>query len=217
MKKKSLLVKFIFPIMKLAIYQVVLAAIFASAAMANDIHAQELLDKKITLKVENQQIKTIFSELEKQAEVKFMYTHQLIKASRKVTLISSDERLEDVLRKLLVPLNISYEVNGNRILLTTIHKDKSEFGPDNQSNKFFALEIKGKITDETGSPMPGVNIAIKGTATGTTTDPNGDYTINVPDEKQVLVFSFIGYATQEVVIGNQTILNITLITDIIFK
>jgi len=214
MNKKSLSVKIIFQIMKIGLYQVLLAIVFSAATMANDIDAQELLDKKITLKVENQQIKAIFSELEKQAEVKFMYTHELIKASRKVTLISSDERLEDVLRKLLIPLNISYEVNGNRILLTTIHKDKSEIRPNNQSNKFFALEIKGKIIDETGNPMPGVNIAIKGTATGTTTDANGDYTINAPDEKQVLVFSFIGYATQEVIIGNQTILNITLITDI---
>ncbi len=213
MKKKPLSVKIIFQLMKIALYQTVLAVVFAVATMANDTHAQELLDKKITLKVENQQIKTILSQLEKQAEIKFMYTHQLIKATRKVTLVSSDERLEDVLRKLLIPLNISYEVNGNRILLTTIHNDKSEIKSDNQFNKFIAVEIKGKITDETGNPMPGVNIAIKGTVSGTTSDSDGNFSINAP-ENSTLIISFIGYTTQEINIGTQTSINVQLKTDI---
>src|SRR5690349_6196278 len=61
--------------------------------------------------------------------------------------------------------------------------------------------VKGKVTDETGTGMPGVNIVLKGTSTGTTTDAQGDYSIETPNDQSVLVFSFIGYATQDVTVA----------------
>lgn len=64
----------------------------------------------------------------------------------------------------------------------------------------FAQQIKvtGKVTDSTNEGMPGVNVQVKGTATGTITDFDGNYSIDVPDSKSTLVFSFIGYVTQQV-------------------
>jgi TonB-linked SusC/RagA family outer membrane protein len=70
--------------------------------------------------------------------------------------------------------------------------------------------VKGKITDETGAPMPGVNIIVKNTTTGTTSDSNGDYSITVGSNDAVLVFSFIGYATQEVSAGGKTVIDVKL-------
>ena len=63
----------------------------------------------------------------------------------------------------------------------------------------FAQQIKvtGKVTDSTNEGMPGVNVQVKGTATGTITDFDGNYSIDVPDSKSTLVFSFIGYVTHE--------------------
>src|SRR5688572_19803067 len=62
----------------------------------------------------------------------------------------------------------------------------------------FDKKISGKVTDGTGTGLPGVSIALKGTSSGTVTNPNGEYTINVPDTGAVLVFRFVGYNTQEV-------------------
>lgn len=76
-----------------------------------------------------------------------------------------------------------------------------------------AQNITGKVTDAEGSPIPGVNILVKGTTFGTTTDMNGDYALNVEGQNQVLVFSFIGYASQEVAIDNRTTVNVTLEAD----
>ena len=71
--------------------------------------------------------------------------------------------------------------------------------------------ISGKVTDaETGDNLPGVNIIIKGTSVGTSTDANGSYSLSVSDDNAVLVFSFIGYVTTEAAVGNQTIINQTL-------
>jgi TonB-linked SusC/RagA family outer membrane protein len=72
--------------------------------------------------------------------------------------------------------------------------------------------IKGKVTDEAGSGMPGVNILVKGTTTGTTTDSNGDYTISIDNPSQAtLVISFIGYATQEILVGERSTIDVSLL------
>lgn len=72
--------------------------------------------------------------------------------------------------------------------------------------------VTGKVTDEAG-PLPGVNVLIKGTTIGTSTDANGEFTITVSSDKDVLVFTFIGYTTVEEQVGAKTALNISMTSD----
>jgi len=76
------------------------------------------------------------------------------------------------------------------------------------------ITVTGTLTDENGSPMPGVNVMIKGTNLGMVSDVNGRYSINVPNTNAVLVFSYIGYKTQEIVVGNRQVINIALDEDL---
>jgi TonB-linked SusC/RagA family outer membrane protein len=73
-----------------------------------------------------------------------------------------------------------------------------------------ATEVRGKVLDESGTGMPGVTVLVKGTTVGTATDMNGNFSLNVPDASGTLVFSFIGYKTQEQPINNQTVINVTM-------
>jgi TonB-linked SusC/RagA family outer membrane protein len=74
--------------------------------------------------------------------------------------------------------------------------------------------IKGKVTDkEKGDGLPGVNVVVKGTSTGTTTDGNGNYTLDVANEGAVLVFSFVGYVSQEIAVGNRSMLDVAIESD----
>ena len=78
------------------------------------------------------------------------------------------------------------------------------------------ISVSGTVTDEKGSPVPGVNVLVKDTGPtsrqrGTTTAPNGTYTIAVVDRNSVLVFSSVGYLNQEVTVGDQTTINLTLV------
>lgn len=75
------------------------------------------------------------------------------------------------------------------------------------------IEISGQIIDEDELPLPGVNVVIKGTSQGTITDLTGNYTVSVADTSQILVFSYIGYLTQEIAVGNQKKINLTLRPD----
>jgi TonB-dependent starch-binding outer membrane protein SusC len=75
------------------------------------------------------------------------------------------------------------------------------------------VTVRGKVTDENGAPLVGVNILEKGTLNGTITDVDGRYRLNVKGETSVLVFSFVGYLSQEVVVGNQTTVDVQLLPD----
>lgn len=73
--------------------------------------------------------------------------------------------------------------------------------------------ISGRVTDNLAEGMPGVNVQVKGTSTGTITDLNGNYSISVPDSKSTLLFTFIGYISQNIIVGNQTKMNVQLAED----
>lgn len=75
------------------------------------------------------------------------------------------------------------------------------------------ITVKGTVVDDTKFPVAGANVLLKGEGTGVTTDFDGNFTIQVPSKKSVLVFSFIGFATQEVTVGDKTQLNIVLKED----
>src|SRR5687767_3378973 len=76
------------------------------------------------------------------------------------------------------------------------------------------ISVSGTVRDENNSPLPGVNILVKGTTAGTITDTNGKYQLAVPNSNTVLVFSFIGYMEQEVTIGDKTTIDISMALDV---
>jgi TonB-linked SusC/RagA family outer membrane protein len=93
----------------------------------------------------------------------------------------------------------------------------STSGGFHASENFFspppAVTVTGLVTDENGQGFPGVNVIVKGTSLGTTTDVTGAYTLELEDENATLVFSFVGYAMQEITLGGRTVLNVTMQTD----
>jgi hypothetical protein len=84
----------------------------------------------------------------------------------------------------------------------------------NLSNESLESTIKGKVKDENGQAMPGVSISIKGTNLGTQTDINGSFSLTIQNGQNDLIFSFVGYETQQFRVGNQTLLEITLKPDV---
>lgn len=74
--------------------------------------------------------------------------------------------------------------------------------------------VSGQVTDEEGATMPGVNVLLKGTSSGTATDADGRFRISVPNDQAVLVISFVGYSTQEVAVGSNSTINVSLAADV---
>ena len=78
---------------------------------------------------------------------------------------------------------------------------------------FAQVAIRGTVTDINGDPLIGVNVSIKGTTIGNITDMEGNYTMEAPNKNSVVVFSFIGFRSQEITIGNQSVIRVKLVED----
>src|SRR5690606_30340430 len=89
----------------------------------------------------------------------------------------------------------------------------SELPPPLSERRDDAILVSGTVTSAAEEPLPGVNVIIKGTSTGTITDFEGNYSLEVPDGSATLIFSFIGYAKKEVANNDQSVLNVVLIDD----
>ncbi|WP_375434806.1 SusC/RagA family TonB-linked outer membrane protein [uncultured Hymenobacter sp.] len=169
-----------------------------SLASPHPSKAQDFLEQPITLETRNQPMYAVLNKIESQSDVRFQYSKQLIGASRRVSITATDEPLADVLHKLLDPLHIKYEAVEDDIILKPLTTAD--------------INVTGRVLDETGSGLPGVNVVVKGTSNGTQTGPDGTYTLTAPDNG-TLVFSFVGYTAQEVAIGGRTTVDLTMAPD----
>lgn len=109
----------------------------------------------------------------------------------------------------LLPLKLATLV----CLVLTVCHPVITLGKTSNAIIFQNTNVKGKVLDKNGLPLPGVSIKIKNTTIGTVSDVNGNYSINVSDDNSVLVFSYLGFLTQEVSVNNKTIINVTLQED----
>jgi TonB-linked SusC/RagA family outer membrane protein len=215
MKKKLFNHGLCLKIMKISIIQMVLAICFVSFCYSRDADAQGMLETRISIRIEDKSLKTVLTKLEKEAKVRFMYSVEVIQADRTVVLNAKNQPLGEVLETLLSPLNILYRSTDNGIVLTpkAIKLGQIQRVQQSQAESPADIVIKGTVTDESGEKLPGVSVTLKGSTRGSTTNTNGDFTLDIPNEKVVLVFSFVGYLAQEVIVGNKTTFNITLKLD----
>lgn len=211
LQKHALFIK----IMRLSLSQLVILLIMTGVSFAGITHAQEVLDKPITLDIKNQTLKEVLRKIESELDVKFAYSKEAIASLERISVHANNEKLSDVLDKLLKPRQIHYYVIGNQIILNRyvdfrggLKNDDSILGSKSSENI-----ISGKVTSEAGEPIPGVNIILKGTTIGTVTDVEGHYLLEVPDLTGTLLFSYIGYTTSEVPISGRTSVDVILLED----
>ena len=199
-------------IMRVSLLNIILAVAVMSLARASDLSAQ-ILDKKVSIDLQNVTLRAALTRIERAAEVKFLYHSNLISSRDRVELSVSEERLADVLEQILGPRHIRFEAEGNQIILTKETIGRLVRSLRNSVEEAQDRLVSGTISSEGNEPLPGVNILLKGTTQGTTSDFNGNYSLLVPDENAVLVFSFIGYETQEVMVGSRTNIDVSMTLD----
>ena len=166
----------------------------------------------VTLSGKHLGLKQVFSAIKKQTGyVVFSEKDQLTDA-RPVSLSANDIPLSDVLDKVLTPNGLTYTIRGKTIFVTKVPvKPKPEQLKSNETEEEQTALINGRVTNTNKEPLEGVSVTVKGSRTGTTTDTDGRFQLSVPSANNIeLVFSFVGYATQTIKVGSQTVFNITL-------
>lgn len=174
----------------------IIAAIFVFPGSANAAYLTT--DKPVTISVKDMPLKEILYEISNQTGIGFMYrggTDEVF--STKLSLSVSNERVESALTTLFNGTNFTFNINGETI--TILYQKKAE-----------KKIIKGKVKDDRGSNMGGVYVYIKGTKKGTVTNDLGDFNLEIDVENPVLVFSYVGMITQELIYSGQKDINIVL-------
>lgn len=216
--------KEIFYLMKITLTPLLFVCLLTTLSFAENTFGQERLQEKITLYLKNTELKTVLKTIEQKANVVFSYQKGVLTTNEKLSLDIKDETLESVLQQILTPRQINFQVlKANKIVLT--RRFLGNVQEESKSKPILSpLDLKldqtvtGKVSDEKGDGLPGVSILVKGTQRGTSTNATGDFSIAVPDrsdgpEKAVLVFSYVGYEPQEIVVGNRTSINLTMKVD----
>lgn len=165
---------------------------------------------RVSLNKDKATLEQVMDEIEKQSEFYFIFNQKQIDVSRVVNIHAQKKVISDILSELFDGTDVSYAVFDKKILLTTDPGDNSflatKSGVDPKK-----IMIKGTITDfTTNESIPGVNVVVKGTTSGTTSDDRGNFSIEVSGTSGVLLFSFIGYISQEIALNGQTVLKVAL-------
>lgn len=178
-----------------------------------------ILDLKVQLRLDEMSLEKVLDHIAIATGIEFLYSPQRIDSDRKVTVNAENESLGTLLNRLLARLNIGYELveGSNQILLFRIEK-VNQLSSSIQTIKTISghvykvdREIRGTVTDPDGNPLTGVNIVIKSQpGRGAVTDFDGKYKLEISEDSVTLIFSYIGYETQEVTVVNQQVLDIVM-------
>jgi TonB-linked SusC/RagA family outer membrane protein len=181
--------------MKLTILTLCLCVLQVSASVTT-------IGQNFNLQIKNQALKEVLKEIESKTNYRFFYNDFIMDGSKQVTVNLSNKNIEQVMDELLNGSEVSYKILNNNLIVIAPALEL-------QQNK-----VTGTILDKTGQPLPGVSILEKGTTNGTVSDVNGKYSLTVQNPNATLVFSFIGYNTEERPVASQSTIDVSMVENI---
>lgn len=159
--------------------------------------------QQVKLTGSNLPLKSVFKQIEKQTDLSIDYRSQDVDDSRIVKQMPKATTVQQAMNQLLAGTDCVVTFSNGHIIIK-----KQASNTTNQQSK----RVKGTIVDATGMPVIGANVMVKGTTNGTITDMDGNFSLEA-DNNAILVVSYIGFANQEIKVGNQTNLAITMKED----
>lgn len=186
-------------VMKLTTCSLLLCFCFAFAGQANSQNA------KVSLNKNRVQLEDILDEIENQTDYLFI-SNRDVNLKQKVSVSVSDKLVQDVLNEVLRNTGLTFTIEGVNIILT--RKEDNTLVTQQQDKN-----ISGKVVDHNGEPIIGVNVVEKGTTNGVISDLEGSFSLNVA-ANATLVFSYIGYKSQEVKVDNRLLYTVVLKEDV---
>ena len=219
----------------------VLGQTYAKASGGVSSYQRSDEDVRSSSQTNKRSVRDILFALEETYHVSFNYDDAIVRGFnlKEDFLWNKEEKLEKILDRLTEEADLRFEkVDADNYLILSKEREAqgkkdeqaalltepenarpstSLAGNDEQNTKEKSTVdfiVSGTVRDETGNPLPGVNVILKGTNTGTTTDSDGKYALSVPENDGVLIFSFIGYASQEVPVDDRTVIDIGLAPDV---
>ena len=178
-----------------------LSLFFFSASVGASQKEQIMEQQTFSFKFQNATIEEVMSYIEKNSEYVFLYTDNQL-TSHKVSLDVDNASISQIMDRLLAGSDYGYEIDGKQIVV----KEMPVTSPQQQEKR----TITGTVVDKDNLPLPGVNVWVKNTTNGVTTDMDGKYSITIDATQTALEFSYIGMTSQTIEIGDQNVINVVL-------
>lgn len=165
----------------------------------------------IRLNLENATLIEFFRQVSAQTDFVFSYIEEDLDVNYRISKKSDNVLLSEVLLQISREANLKFKQVNNNINVSPLSKKAP---PEKIEVIIQARTVTGKVTSDSGELLPGVNVIIKGTTQGTVTDAGGNYSLDVPSGDAVLVFSFVGFQSQEFAVGDRSVIDVVLVQDI---
>lgn len=162
----------------------------------------------ITLKMNNSSLVQVIDEIEAISEYKFIYSLSAYDFNKVISVDVTDENIDNIL-EIIFNNEINYEIVDDKIILQ--EKNISSNLTVNSSQDEIQATVTGKITDSNGIPLPGASIIESGTSNGTTSDFDGNFSLDISDEDAILEISFIGFTSQTISASNSDNIQVSLV------
>ncbi len=190
----------LFRIMKLSSFLIILTI---TNVMAIESYSQIT---RLSIDVRDVPVKDVLLDIENSSEFYFIYSNKLIDVDRKVDIKMTNKKVEEILDELFKGENVVYAISDRQIILSPKGMTLKGSGDIFQQIR----KVSGTVKSEDGEPLPGVTVVVKGTTTGTITNADGEFALNIDATAKTLIFSFVGMASQEVEVGDNTNFTVVL-------
>jgi TonB-linked SusC/RagA family outer membrane protein len=183
--------------------------VFIHLTLAVDVHAQykSIDEVRITLDRKNLTLDQFFQQIEAKSDFLFSYDQQDIERDFQVNLDQKRASVEDYLKQVAQQASLTFRQVNNSIDIKKVER------PVTAEKSRVDVTVSGTVTDENGEAIPGVTVSVPGTTIGTASDLEGNYSLAVP-ERATLVFSFIGFESQSIDVGDRSVIDVTLVETI---
>jgi TonB-dependent starch-binding outer membrane protein SusC len=165
---------------------------------------------KFNLKLNDVTVREVFQGIEQNSEFILLYNEKQLDVNRRVSVTAENESVESILDQVFKGTKNTYKIYDRQIVILSPGMKDSPTASRSKAQQEQTKKISGKVTDQTGAPMPGVSVVIKGTATGVSTEADGTYSLSNVPENATLVFSFLGMKKQEINTTGQNIVNVEM-------
>ena len=198
-------------------FSAILSLVIVFSSFANSYSQVE-----ISLNVENQTIINVLDKIESETDLRFMFGSDIYDFQKVISVNFDKVKLKNVI-ELIFENKLMYDLKENVVVLkkspiksanNILAKDEIIILDTNIQQDVVQNVIEGNVTDGGGNPLPGATVIELGTNNGTTTDFDGNFSLDVDGENPTLLFAYLGFISQNIVAENDSKLNVTLLADI---
>lgn len=200
-------------VIKRTLYGFLILVVTLSTLIANDGLAQydNVKDIDVKVKLKDASLEDAINAIESVTSFKFTFEEKDLRTRKGINVKSKNQKLDLVLLKIAEDASVEFKQVNNNIHIKASAKEEVV----NYIKVAQDRTISGNVTStDDNSGIPGVNVIVKGTNTGTVTDVEGNYAFEIPEGSIALVFSSVGFVTEEVAIGNQSVIDLVMKSDI---